>query len=433
MNAKHILNRLRQERKETNLQVAPPPPLPPISTSAAATKTIPAPAPPIIIEVNSNLQEILSHDTSDLEERTVFLESINTSIRLLEDPHAKWSSGNGATLWDAALVLTSYLLQEVCGHHGEREEHEEEDKTEQEQHHHQQQQLTFIEVGAGLGLPGLALSSQGHTVISTERPLTMRLLKANIHLNTLSDSSHSLLSPSGETIAIENERHPMRAGSIQAFPLEWTASAILEGGQGVEGGESGIESTSISLRERLRQTLDSTSRPEPGSKLRGITGSCCAWDVVLGSDLIFPNNQECWPALADVWDQLLSPLHNSDTHRPIREEEDESSGVITCTSEEGSIQQMDTDNKKGNRERGQPQPQDGVGVACEPRGYISYEHRSSHVIEKFMELLAARDISCDRCFSDHVCIPNDIHIYKLCKLNKPPLLNSMTESSACIA
>lgn len=63
----------------------------------------------------------------------------------------------------------------------------------------------------------------------------------------------------------------------------------------------------------------------------------------------------------------------------------------------------------------------GVGAGAGdrgPRGYLSYEHRSAHVIDTFRELLRARDISCERCFSDHVAIPDDIHIYKLCKLTK---------------
>lgn len=306
----------------------------------------------------------------------MFVESINTSIALLEDPHSRWASGNGATLWDAALVLTAYLSLEVCGNNSSAVE-------EGREH----QQLTFIELGAGLGLPGIAMYAQGHAVVSTERPLTLKLLEANIRLNLE-------VSVDGGCSASR------RGGSIQSFALEWSEFCCTADGGTTEArcDEGKGDSTGIPLRERLSACLAEMNRKREDCREGEGTGE---WDVVLGSDLIFPRNEESWPALAAVWDHLLSPPRSCTHTRTHRREE-----AIQSTHDGKDFAEIDA-RTVGDKKEAQ--------VHARVRGFLSYEDRGSEVIERFSHLLRGRGIRCQRCFSNGVHIPNDIHIYELCK------------------
>ena len=109
--------------------------------------------------------------------------------------------------------------------------------------------------------------------------------------------------------------------------------------------------------------------------------------VVVGSDLIFPNNEECWPALANVWDKLLSIGDTASSDMNLDVHRHDCVAVTDCCQ-----------------------------VVRQPRyGYLSYEQRSAEVIVKFSQLLAARNIECTRCTSEWFSIPSDIHVYKLYK------------------
>ena len=81
-------------------------------------------------------------------------------LRLLEDPMGTMSAGNGATLWDAAMALTLALQQEQpwVG-------------------------VRVLELGAGVGLVGMALASLGAQVVSSERGIALPLLKKNLAEN----------------------------------------------------------------------------------------------------------------------------------------------------------------------------------------------------------------------------------------------------------
>jgi hypothetical protein len=255
-------------------------------------------------------------------------------------------------------VLTAYLFLEVCPREEERGD---------------KQKLTFVELGAGLGLPGIALYLQGHRVYSTERPLIIDLLNANIQLNI--------------TAATGCESDSTALGSIEAIPLEWTE-----------------DTDTLERNERLPFLGDRDG------------GHPC--DVVLGSDLIFPNNEECWPALVNVWDQLLSPR----TPRPAATTS--SSGSIPSLTTPTTCVPTNADDAETRIEKEEVLVEGRRKADCDSQehqrqwqrqGYLSYEHRSSDVITKFRALLEDRGITCEQCFSDRVTIPKDIHVYKLCK------------------
>ena len=351
MNAKSILNRLRQEKKQsvqsqskaetiasaeqarvridcdTPVKSAPveqtsrdtDAPSQSIATEECITRTSTGTDAKISSTVSSHARLPVIHDVADLERKEVYIECLDKYVSLLEDPHAKWHSGNGATLWDAALVLTSYLLLEVCGSPTDAE--------------CAKRKLSFVELGAGIGLPGIVLYSVGHSVISTERPLVIDLLKANIDLNTA-----AACNPRGVTCS--------SSGSIEAVALEWTEDASML---------ARTENTSLNTFCRDNVT------------------------VVIGSDLIFPNNEEYWPSLVNVWDQLLCQQPCS---------------IFNC-------------------------PRTDTTGVCDQKnvrhGYLSYEHRSGEVIDKFRRMLKCRNIASERCFSEHFLIPTDIHVYKLYK------------------
>ena len=87
-----------------------------------------------------------------------------TVLRLLQDPGQTWSEQpdedtTGSRLWPAALALTSYLLSESPAR----------DWT----------SVRALELGAGLGLVGLALASRGADVVLTELAGQTNLLRRN--------------------------------------------------------------------------------------------------------------------------------------------------------------------------------------------------------------------------------------------------------------
>jgi hypothetical protein len=144
-------------------------------------------------------------------------------IFLLEDAVGVTASGTGATLWDSAIVLTKYLLADRRVHN-----------------------KRILELGAGLGLPSIALAICGNTVVASERGITYDLLQTNIAANA-------------------NSIAQSQGGSICSRRLEWSTDA--------------------------------------DSVLQQISGE--SYDIIIASDLIFPKNEDAWRALAVTFKCLL--------------------------------------------------------------------------------------------------------------------------------
>ncbi|CAE8590220.1 unnamed protein product [Polarella glacialis] len=96
--------------------------------------------------------------------------SEDNELRILEDSQGIWANGNGATIWDSALLLADFLrhqpaLGRLPG-----------------------SGLRALELGAGLGLVGLTLAKLGAQVVATERALALPLLRRNVAENSLDDA-----------------------------------------------------------------------------------------------------------------------------------------------------------------------------------------------------------------------------------------------------
>ena len=163
-----------------------------------------------------------------------------------------------------------------------------------------------VELGAGLALPSIALAMQGAEVVATERDITCGILKMNIDAN----------------------RRHITNGNIEVHGLSWS-------------------SDETELQEYCRAF------------------ECC--DVIIGSDLIFPRNEDAWLALVCTYRHLL---------------------------------------RRGRL----PSSKSKIG-------YLAYENRSDHVIAAFTTLLLEYGVRCERCpVPATLDCPPDIAIFRLCLL-----------------
>lgn len=119
--------------------------------------------------------------------------------------------------------------------------------------------ITVLELGSGVGLISILLAKMGIKVIASERQLAMDLLVRNVRHNGFlltADSTNST------------------ADLLTIKCIDW-------------------------LHHDIKSTIESLGHI----------------DVVLGSDLIFPANSDCWPALADVISFVLSTSPGSKVPR----------------------------------------------------------------------------------------------------------------------
>ena len=216
MNAKYILSRLRKEADKPHLDIDRDP-LPRETALQASNRTT---------EVDT--REALGGDCPELVKRVVeldMLERDSLQITMLEDINGVTGSGTGATLWDSAILLTKYLMLE-CNMRNQ----------------------SIIELGAGLGLPSIALAMCGNKVVATERGLTLNMLNQNIGANVIS--------------------HP--TGSIRTMKLDWSEN-----------------------NQHIFKQFNEKAE----------------FNVIVGSDLIFLRNREIWPSLATTFKDLLTGLN----------------------------------------------------------------------------------------------------------------------------
>ena len=259
VNAKDMIRQLREEAKAKKalsnsadgessismpvLKSQPQPPQPPATI-------IPVPLPA------KEHEEIWQKES--LFERKVAIEGgmgrgRGSVLCLLEDPMGTLAGGNGAKLWDCSLALTRFLAEHYTDDYFVKQ-------------HGDNTPNSVLELGAGLGLVGMALATMGANVVATERALALPLLTKNMEHNQ------------GVIIGSErkggtNGKDSDNGGSIQVAELSW-----------------GHETTVAFLEERDR-------REQP------------PFDIVVGSDLIFPSNVEAYPLLVDTLHVLLRHRH----------------------------------------------------------------------------------------------------------------------------
>jgi hypothetical protein len=198
-------------------------------------------------------------------------------IRLstLLEPHqlAPLFSGGewaGTRLWDASVECIHYLY----GHY-----------IFQQQHNQQMEQAhairgpgttssatsTLIELGCGLGVPGMLCSLMGlaQHVVLTDQGLMLNLLERNINANFNVDKSTRIVG----TTSFQNFKTPF----IQAKELSWSRESL----------------------QTLLLAQEDYGVPSIGPRTKG-------FDYVIVCDCIFePLYGESWKLLADVIDELL--------------------------------------------------------------------------------------------------------------------------------
>lgn len=126
--------------------------------SALSSMNPPRKASPCLDEVGDSLESAAREHA--LSERVV--QTRVGPVKVLEDCQGVWAVGNGATVWDAGLLLADFLgMQDSL------------------------EGATALELGAGLGLVGMCLSKFGARVVLTDRPLALPLLRRNVAENCL--------------------------------------------------------------------------------------------------------------------------------------------------------------------------------------------------------------------------------------------------------
>ena len=225
------MKRLREERRGIVAKDGPG------TTAAAAEVSSPAPfsggtslsmekSATTNDDVDSNV-DTCTPSRAKLIKRIVEIKSGSSRstrrLTLLEDPTGSLAGGNGATLWDSSLALTNFLA-----------------------YHYENTDLSrknVLELGAGVGLVGMALASMGANVVVTERDIALPLLRKNVDRNV-----------------------KVTGGRVEVAELSW-------------GGDS---------MQRLIEAR------------KGVP-----FDIVVGSDIIFPSNSGAYVALADTYEATL--------------------------------------------------------------------------------------------------------------------------------
>lgn len=130
-----------------------------------------------------------------------------------QDPHGEWAAGIGATVWDAALVLSRYLESESFPKNhfvGKR----------------------VVEIGAGTGLVGLVLASKGARVSLTDQKRCLPLLKKTVfdpqNQSVLQAARSSLLPGSSVPSSCADVDHLSVEGGCSVNILSWGEMAHVE-------------------------------------------------------------------------------------------------------------------------------------------------------------------------------------------------------------
>lgn len=223
-----------------------------------------------------------SRSVLDLQERIVTVTDYNgqdISVTLHEDPMGKWASGNGATLWDAAIVLTNYVLGEVLVSIGNSNCESNSKKS-----------YSVLELGCGVGLPSIALAINGHASFATERHIAMDILNHNISLNRFDAVNNTVkytVLPHGSSsnwhARSDFNVHDV-AGSVVSIPVDWT-----------EIHREYIDDSNSDTPIDCKYNTKASSRysgSSNGEIYKQFDSS--QWDFVIGADLVFPKNREVW-------------------------------------------------------------------------------------------------------------------------------------------
>jgi hypothetical protein len=318
------------------------------------------------------------------------------NISLLEDPSGSFSAGTGATTWDSSIALVEYLIEKEIIVHGK------------DAHTIFPSSLfegaKVLELGAGLGLPSMVLGKLGFHITASERSIMLPLLKMNIEHNHLGVAE-------GSTVEVSNIAAD-RTPRMNPSSYHLNSSEIPE--------RSDCDRAPEMVRIKMLDWMDcDLTNLQQGE-----------YDVIMGADLIFPANRECWDRLADIFLTLLLPASDDDKQYdalPSTESISDNSHPFTTQAPErelstaavqmhpDAVGEIDSSITSTSRSPQWCRNMDRNSSNRRRVAFLAFERRegADMVFHTFFEtmLLQERGIGFERVFIDRT--PSDIHIFKL--------------------
>ena len=183
------------------------------------------------------MQEVNSEDEDedDFDETGLLLTEVDIGngivVEILQDPGCKWcgephKDTTGSRLWPGAIALTNYLVGTERDNIVAKIELEE-DRVPVKTVQSDWPSTRVLELGAGLGLVGIALACYGASVTLTELRGQLNLLRRNVEINY-----GNLLRGGCKTYSVNQDtqlqlNHKVRC---KAQELDWAHTAMLPAG-----------------------------------------------------------------------------------------------------------------------------------------------------------------------------------------------------------
>ena len=246
-------------------------------------------------------------DRSGLTKRTYDLcwaledQQQKQQLVLFEDPVGNMAGGNGATLWDAGLLLAQRIerighpLQGVGGAGGADGATDAATTTAASA---SWKGRRVVELGSGVGLVSMVLGAMGAQVVATERDIALPLLEHNVKANEALLEGRVAVEALDWEQQMSNDSDPIGSGPI-----------VKSGEASQGGGEDEGTSSNTEMVAPPPVTAATTAQlVNAGRRCRRRDPQWARWagvEVVVGSDLAFPSNRDNYEHLADTLEAIL--------------------------------------------------------------------------------------------------------------------------------
>ena len=231
-----------------------------------------------------------------------FNKPLTLSTVLQEDDLAPLFHGTqwaGTRVWKAALIAIDYVLQNVIA---------------PMQQDGQQQTLSFLELGCGLGVPGMVLHALHPTVFTNVVLTDQQALLEQLNHNLKENFGTEVNDDNAETRQIDSMYN------IHARALSWTSFSEQEKhdqGHQNQDDEAIDNSTTDKATETTIQSLVEEMGP---------------FDICLNCDCVYEPlyGRQAWIALADTLTTLAKINHSKCKHRNNNNKKDDETATSSC-------------------------------------------------------------------------------------------------------
>ena len=225
-----------------------------------------------------------------LVEDPAFNKPLTLSTVLQEDDLAPLFHGTqwaGTRVWKAALLAIDYVLQNVVAPMKQKQKDE---------NGQPQQKLSLLELGCGLGVPGMVLHALHPTIFNNVVLTDQQALLLQLDHNL----KHNFGSQDGKDNAVTLEIDPMY--SIHARALSWTTFAEQEQDQG----NHVVEEEAFTSTSDERTTSAATE-----TTIQSLVEEMGPVDICLNCDCVYEPlyGRHAWIALADTLTTLAKINH----------------------------------------------------------------------------------------------------------------------------